>query len=59
MNPDLQTYEPVNDEIIEPQKNNDVSIGVVLYADGNDSGTDPLQNTEIHVDNLEGVTNTN
>ena len=36
---------------MEPQQNNDVPIGVVLDADVNDSGTAPLQNTDITVDN--------
>ena len=50
-------YEPEDYEIIEPQQRIDVHIGVVIDDDVNDSGTAPLQNTEIPVDTSEGVTN--
>ena len=40
---------------MEPQQNYDVPIGVVLDNDGNDSGPATLQNTDIRVDNFEGV----
>ena len=59
MNSDLHIYDPVYDEIVEPQQNNDVTIGVLLDAYRNDSGPDPLQNTGIPVDNFEGATNMN
>ena len=59
LNSDLHIYEPEDDEIVEPQQNNDVTIGVLIDAYGNNSGPAPLQNTCIPVDNFEGVTNMN
>ena len=44
---------------MEPQKNYDVLIGVLLDTDENSSGPAPLQNSDIHVETFEGVTNMN
>ena len=59
MNSDLHIYDPVYDEIVEPQQNHDVTLGVVIYADGCNSGPAPLQSTDITIDTFEGVTNMN
>ena len=44
---------------MEPQQNHDVTLGVVIYSDGYNSGTAPLQSTDIPIDTFEGVRNMN